>query len=278
MTPQAGLDLAALRALRPPRHDVENITARIRDHLDHHDGYIAFSGGKDSTVTLHLALRADPNVPVVFFDSGFEFPETYTYIAQLRDSWGLSLHWINARHTTLELLVASRAWQHPGQPDTALPHLFDVLIAEPARRAHQEHGPGELWGVRAAESKGRAALYASALRAECAHSCRGCCDTPRIRRRTHGGLIRRVDGTVAYGPVWDWSDKDVWAYLHRNRLPINPVYERLRAIGAPPHFQRVSHVLDGTRLQHGRVTFLRRGWPDLFEDLAQVLPRLREYV
>lgn len=37
-------------------------------------------------------------------------------------------------------------------------------------------------------------------------------------------------------------------------------------------------VLDGSRLEHGRVTWLRRGWPDLFEDLAQLLPRIREFV
>ena len=41
---------------------------------------------------------------------------------------------------------------------------------------------------------------------------------------------------------------------------------------------RVSHMLDGNRLEEGRVTWLRRGWPDLFEDLTRVLPRLREFV
>ena len=41
---------------------------------------------------------------------------------------------------------------------------------------------------------------------------------------------------------------------------------------------RVSAMIDGNGLELGRVTWLRRGWPDLFEELAQMLPRLREFV
>lgn len=278
--PAGGLDPAVLLALRQPRHDLDTIAARIRAHLDDHDGYLAFSGGKDSIATLSLALRVEPNVPVVFFDSGFEFPETYTYIRAVTDAWGVQLHWISARHTTLEILAASGAWQHDGELNPHVPDLFDVLIGEPAAQAHEQHGPGELWGVRAAESNGRAALYATAVRAETARACPGprCCATRRDQRRSHGGVIRRLDGTVAYGPIWDWTDTDVWAHIHRHRIPVNPVYTRLQRIGAPPHFQRVSHILDGSRLEHGRLTWLRRGWPDLFEDLARVLPRVREFV
>jgi len=57
------------------------------------------------------------------------------------------------------------------------------------------------------------------------------------------------------------------------------VYAKLRYLGAPEHFLRVSHLLDGNRLEEGRVTWLRRGWPGLFDELARVLlPRLREFV
>ena len=278
-----GLDLTQLAALRRPHPATSTLPGRIRQHLDDHDGYVAFSGGKDSAVVLHLALQVEPNVPVVFFDSGLEFPETYRYLERLHDQLHLQLHWVKAAHTTLELLEASGAWDHAA-PRRATPDLHQVLITEPASRAHQAHGPGELWGVRAEESRGRAALYATALRAEVARSCHGCCPAPgevapaTARRRHHGGLVRRVDGTVALSPVWDWKTPDVWAYLARHRVPANPVYDKLRRLGAPEHMLRVSHMLDGNRLEEGRVTWLRRGWPDLFEDLARVLPRLREFV
>lgn len=286
MTPKpgspAGLDRGALLALRRPRHDGQAIIARIRAHLQAHDGYVAFSGGKDSLAALHLALQAEPNVPVAFFDSGFEFPETYAYLAGVIRDWDLArqLHWINARHTTLEVLHATAAWDHRRARPAARPNLRDILIAEPSRQAHHDHGPGELWGVRAAESRGRAAMYARALRAETAARCGpGCGPHHRPAQRSrHGGVIRRRDGTVAYGPVWDWTTEEIWMYIARNGLPVNPVYAKLRRLGAPQHFLRVSHMLDGSRLEEGRVTWLRRGWPTLFDELAVILPRIREYV
>ncbi len=76
MSTHPGLDVQALQGLRRQHRDLDRIRARIEEHLDQHEGYVAFSGGKDSLVTLHLALQADPDVPVAFFDSGLEFPET----------------------------------------------------------------------------------------------------------------------------------------------------------------------------------------------------------
>ena len=91
-------------------------------------------------------------------------------------------------------------------------------------------------------------------------------------------MVRRQDGTVAYGPIWDWSTERVWDYVAARDLPVNPVYSRLRELGAPETSLRVSTVLRTTGLEQGRVTWLRRGWPDLFDELAARLPRLRELV
>jgi len=282
MHPASGLDPQQLLALRRPHPATTGLPDRIREHLDAHDGYLAFSGGKDSSVVLHLALQADPNVPVVFFDSGLEFPETYRHIEHLHRELNLRLHWIRASRTTLEVLADSRTWDHETAHNPERIDLHQVLITEPAGRAHTAHGAGELWGVRAEESRGRAAVYATALCAETTAHCRNCChndpNPATAQRRRHGGIIRRIDNTVAYGPIWDWKTNDVWAYLARHRIPVNPVYAKLRRLGAPEHFLRVSHMLDGSRLETGRVTWLRRGWPDIFEDLAQILPRLREFV
>lgn len=49
-------------------------------------------------------------------------------------------------------------------------------------------------------------------------------------------------------------------------------------LGAPEEALRLSAMLDGNALELGRVTWLRCCWPDLFDELAQVLPRLREFV
>lgn len=272
-----GLDLTALRALRAPQHDLPTLHARIENHLDQHDGFLAFSAGKDSLVTLHLARQVDPNIPVAFYDSGNEWPETYTYLADLSDRWNLNLHVIPARPTALEILVATGTWDHHATSGP-VPDLHHTLITEPAAHAHDTFGPGQLWGVRESESNARAALFARALADECRRTCHGCCADQRSARATHGGVLHRNDGTIAYSPVWDWRDEAIWNHIARYQLPLNPVYAKLASLGAPSHALRISTVIDASHLEAGRITWIQRGWPALFADLCTVLPRLREYV
>ena len=42
--------------------------------------YISFSGGKDSTVLLHLVRELYPNIPAVFVDTGLEYPEIKQFV------------------------------------------------------------------------------------------------------------------------------------------------------------------------------------------------------
>jgi phosphoadenosine phosphosulfate reductase len=52
----------------------------------------------------------------------------------------------------------------------------------------------------------------------------------------------------------------------------------LRRIGAPEDCLRVTTIIDANGLERGRVTWLRHGRPDLFNELAAALPRLRRLV
>jgi len=44
---------------------------------------VAFSGGRDSLVALHLTLQRRRDVKVVFVNTSIEFPETLKYIREL---------------------------------------------------------------------------------------------------------------------------------------------------------------------------------------------------
>ncbi len=56
---------------------------RIREWVDYYgaDGvYIAFSGGKDSSVLLHIAREMYPKISAVYVDTGLEYPEVREFV------------------------------------------------------------------------------------------------------------------------------------------------------------------------------------------------------
>ena len=67
-------DLRQFQSL-PLNIKVQMTKLRVKWWLDEFDGYVSFSGGKDSTVLLHIARQVDPDIPAVFVDTGLEYPE-----------------------------------------------------------------------------------------------------------------------------------------------------------------------------------------------------------
>ena len=73
--------LKELQAL-PLSRKIQITQTRIIEWYQHYQGQVcvSFSGGKDSTVLLHIARQLYPNIPAVFSNTGLEYPEIQRFV------------------------------------------------------------------------------------------------------------------------------------------------------------------------------------------------------
>lgn len=83
------IDAHAFKELQvaPLRLKLMMTQARIQEWYEHHKGnvYVSFSGGKDSTVLLDIVRKMYSDIPVVFCDTGLEYPEIREFVQSCRD-------------------------------------------------------------------------------------------------------------------------------------------------------------------------------------------------
>ena len=73
---------------------------------------VACSFGKDSTVVLYMALKINPNVKVLFCNTGIEYPSTLRLRDQLVKEWNLNYTEVKPKITFWECL---ERWGLPSQ-------------------------------------------------------------------------------------------------------------------------------------------------------------------
>lgn len=79
-------DLKQMQSL-PLDLKIDMTKRRIEDFYNHFDGqvYVSFSGGKDSTVLLHLVRNLYSDVEAVFVNTGLEYPEVVEFVKSTRN-------------------------------------------------------------------------------------------------------------------------------------------------------------------------------------------------
>jgi phosphoadenosine phosphosulfate reductase len=155
--------------------------------------FVSTSFGPFSAVTLHLATQVDPQVPVLWVDSGYGTAAMYRYADELERLLRLNLKIYRPRR--------SRA--HREAVDGPLPEVHEPghgafteeVKLEPFNRAVRELG-GEVWltGIRAEETAERARMEPVAV---------------------------GRDGVIKVAPVLHWNSRQMHEYLKRHRLPNN---------------------------------------------------------
>lgn len=231
------------------RRKIEAAQEIIADALERMASpYVAFSGGKDSAVVLHLVRALAPATDAVWSDDEWNLPET----AQLVEATP-NLHRIAARVQHAEWF---RSWdaEQPDLPDGT------IWVDAPANDGLQTFAAnqgydGAFIGLRADENSRR-----------------------RHYLRTYGTLHYTAKYQVwQCNPIAWWSDMDVWAYIHANSVPYSAAYDKLAALGIPLERQRTGPLAQGRVLGYGQMAILKRGWPDLYNRFVERYPEASTY-
>ncbi|WP_311268034.1 sulfate adenylyltransferase subunit CysD [Sphingobium sp. WCS2017Hpa-17] len=175
-----------------------------------------YSVGKDSAVMLHLARKAfypsPPPFPLLHVDTTWKFQEMY----KLRDRM--------AQESGMELLV----YQNPEAAERGInpfdhgPLHTDMWKTEGLKQALNLHGfDAAFGGARRDEEKSRAKERIFSFRTA-SHGW-----DPKNQRPELWNLYnaRKNKGeSIRVFPISNWTELDIWQYIHLNDVPIVPLY------------------------------------------------------
>ena len=95
-------ELAQMQSL-PLEAKIRMTEYRIREWVNYYGEdcvSVSFSGGKDSTVLLHIVRKIYPNVKAVFFDTGLEYPEIRLFVKGYEN-----VDWIRPKTNFREVII-----------------------------------------------------------------------------------------------------------------------------------------------------------------------------
>lgn len=215
---------------------------RIREWYEYWHGnvYVSFSGGKDSTVLLHLVRQYYPDVPAVFSDTGLEFPEIREFVKTVPN-----VTWLRPAMTFKKVI------EKHGYPVISKEQAQWI---ERARRGDPQVIREKLYGIRPDGSHSRFCTSAEWRRlfnapfrisAECCNEMK----KKPLKKYAHETGRVPIIGTMASEsklreknwlktgcnafeakrpvsmPMSFWLEKDVWEYLRKYQVPYCKIYD-----------------------------------------------------
>ncbi|MEM3227677.1 MAG: sulfate adenylyltransferase subunit CysD [Candidatus Micrarchaeaceae archaeon] len=168
-----------------------------------------WSMGKDSTTMLALARKAFLGkipFPVIHIDNGIDFPETYTFREKLSKKWKLDL--IVEKSEIKQDKIGSACCgvnKADALKELIKERKFDAIIVSIRRDEH---------GIRSKER------YISPRDEKFRWNYK---DQPAEVWDDYASKID-AKGHVRVHPLLDWNEIDVWSYIKKEKLPVNPLY------------------------------------------------------
>jgi phosphoadenosine phosphosulfate reductase len=213
-------DAVRLNNMFRGRDTVEMLSVLLKENMLG-DAAIVSSFGAESSVLLHLIASIDPNVPVLFLETGKHFPETLVYRDTLIEKIGLK----DVRNITPDPDLLAK------KDETGLRWSYDpdgcceIRKVIPLKAALAPFD---------AQFSGRKAFQSSTRKA-----------LPRFEIE---------EGRLKVNPLADWDKARLEAYMVEHDLPAHPLVEQgYPSIGCAPC---TSKVLAGEDPRSGRW----KGW------------------
>jgi sulfate adenylyltransferase subunit 2 len=178
---------------------------------------LLYSIGKDSSVLLHLAMKAfypaKPPFPLLHVDTTWKFKEMIAFRDARARTIGLEL----LVHTNREGIARGiNPFVHGSDVHT------DVMKTQALRQALDGYGfDAAIGGARRDEEVSRAKERVFSLR-----SANHGWDPKRQRSepwRLYNGLKRKGESMRIF-PLSNWTERDIWLYIYQEKIPIVPLY------------------------------------------------------
>ena len=155
------------------------------------------SFGIQSAILLHLVTQQIPNIPIIFIDTGYLFPETYSLAEDLTKRLKLNLLTYSANLKPKEQEDQyGKLWE---QGEEGLDQYNKINKIEPMNRAITElKASAWLSGLRRLQSQSRKNLSA----------------------------VQRQNKVTKIYPIIDWDDATIYKYMTENNLPYHPLWTK----------------------------------------------------
>ncbi len=182
---------------------------------------LSSSFGLQAAVMLHLVNKHAPEIPVVWLDTGYLFPETYQYAEQLIEKLGIDVKVYQPKYSAArQEALFGKLWE---QGEEGVNRYGLINKVEPMNRALTELG-ADIWisGLRKTQSSTRA----------------------------DRAFAEQQKRTLKVYPILDWADAQVAAYFYDNNLPKHPLEAKgYKTMG---DWHSTSPVIEGESAEQSR--------------------------
>jgi phosphoadenosine phosphosulfate reductase len=214
------------------------------------EAYVAFSGGKDSTIMLHMVAELLNKPKAMSVKDDMDYPGEEEYVAKFTKNHNVNLdiikpdfslqNWLseNAHRFDIDQDFHGRMTEFS---DKAFYSLIDKYRIK-------QRTPGVYLGLRKYESKWR-----------------------MLNRMKRGYIYTKKNGETICQPLVDFEGRDVYAYAFNNNIELLPVYRCVR-LHKKPDLIRKSWWLPGSSVKHGGLYWLKIYYPSLYFKIRRWFP------